>query len=164
MVAPGTVWSNDMSDHDDRPSVMLVETLGSNIKWTEPRDFVLSAESKGDSEELQPTIGSNHKLDPGYFYHDIPGVHAAFSDGSIYLLPTAIFSNGNIPRINGQFIEEAVDHWIAEHRRVHWPHTVGLAVWIVSLVLLIHWMVRCKRKTDTRAAIVLSTEPTDNSH
>ncbi len=149
VVGPDTIWSGKKSAAGQ--SVMLVEVLGAGIHWTEPRDYVVPSAQATDPRSSPLVISSNHKIDNGYFFHDMPAAHVAFSDGSVWLLPVDGLADEILLHGVDNWDDDAVDRWLSEHRRIHWPHCIALTIWIVSLVLLLHWSVRCRKDVSKRA-------------
>lgn len=144
-VGPNTIWSGKRAGLYSINSVMLVETLGSDIKWTEPRDYVVPSAQTSDPRSSPLEISSNHTINNGFYFREMPAAHVAFSDGSVRLLPVDGLSDENLLHTGGDWDDDAVDRWLSEHRRIQWPHCIAFAVWIVSIVLLLHWSVRCRR-------------------
>lgn len=164
MVGPGTAWfrlSNGESIEDDPDmagnSILLAETVDANIGWTEPKDLHV--------EELyaqgKPKITSKHMRGNGFFYHDsFDGVHVVLGDGKAWFLPAWALKSDRLKDLlsAGGYNEKVISSIdTSENLRIHWPHCIGLAGWIVSLVLLLHWAVRCRKGTKTHAAEPLAT-------
>ena len=154
VIGPGTAWSqlvegrsvDSDSDEEDK-SILLVETTDANIGWTEPRDLNLNELNSPDS----PQISSKHMRNNGFFYHESPrGAHVTLGDGIVWLLPAeAIKSDKLIDLLAAGGYNKKIISSIdtSETLRIHWPHCVAFAVWLVSLVLLLHWAVRCGGRT-----------------
>lgn len=156
-VGPGTIWSDKDVNPANRRSVMLIETSGSDVKWTEPRDYVMPADNTSEQQTSQPAILRTHFSYPGFFYHPIPFAHIAFSDGSIEIVPTDSISNNTYPRGDRESIRTFNKRWIVEHSYIDRPFTIKFAVWLFIYILLIHWAVRCKNTAQSQTAEVAET-------
>jgi hypothetical protein len=98
IVGPTTAWPEDrgrafseITDGLDE-TILLLEAVGLNIAWGEPRDLTFD-EALVLLSEPSPgrTVHHGHQ-NPGFsFYRDkIPGVHTAFADGTVRFLPVPL--------------------------------------------------------------------------
>ena len=162
VVGSNAAWSGDKSRSIKEiesggglsNTILLVEVAGANIPWTEPRDLSLDALSDaGSTSEVM--VSSKHFPDDFFFYTPRAGAHVALADGNVRFLHGGLLADGRLPdllRVGG-FQEKYLDvSWPADGRKIHWPHCIAFTVWIVSIVLLLHWSVRCRRTTKKRAA------------
>jgi hypothetical protein len=139
---------------------LVIETANSGIQWTEPKDIdyddapaILSLAAKG-----------SHARDNGYFYCKTPGVNAVLVHGDMLfvfpwgsrpsvltgLLPPEVLL---LPPEEQRRIEMALGKDYPsysglrrEELRVHWPHLIGLPVWIVAVVLLAYQGIVASRR------------------
>ena len=82
VTGPGTAWpgaiSAKLSDFDDPSKVILVvEVVGANVHWKEPRDL--------DVSNLNPAI--NSKTTIGISSYHKGGANVLFADGHVEFLP-----------------------------------------------------------------------------
>lgn len=133
--------SRSQSSETAPQSFVLLEMADSGIPWTEPRDL-----SARDVPLLQALVlHTPHQHSNGYFFHSTPGLNAAVLDGDAVFLfrnePAAnllasLLPHKEPPRRGG--FKEVVDPLPLERPPVHWPHCIGLPVWLFAVVLLIH--------------------------
>jgi hypothetical protein len=134
LVGPKGEWPTELAvtnGTNKTPSdiAMVVEVAESGIPWMEPRD--LSIDTSGtvvaDGAALVP---SSHHGPRGGFYEtrDQDGdVCAAMADGSVRYLPPGVLS------IKGR------------RGRTNWPNIAALAVWLLSVGMLLTYAVRSRK-------------------
>ena len=138
---------------DARPnSIVVTETASSGISWTEPRDFRLDDVECSDPKSAG-VINPPHMRDNGYFYRETPlGANAAFADGDVHFVSANVL-NRHLLAMGGATEENArssVDD--DEPLQLIWPHVIGLPIWLISVILLLHWAVRRRKAVRARAA------------
>ena len=127
---------------------MLIETANSGIQWTEPRDLDLDALATGPQDSAT-VIRGPHMCSNGYFYHATPaGANVAFVDGHESFLPTSNLTPERLPKllaIGGCSNDGILPSMEAEELRINWYNCVALAVWLVSVSLLLYRAARFRR-------------------
>ena len=139
-------------------TIMLVEVANSGISWMEPRD--LSLDVIGASGATLPTwaVSSNHHLSDEFFFsYDRCGAHVATADGNVHYLPPGSLSSKHLRKILqvGGFSEEEMrsgDSPYAAGRRLNWPNIAALAVWLLSVGMLLARAVRSRKVRSSSAA------------
>jgi hypothetical protein len=134
-------------------TIMLAEVTGASIAWTEPRDFNI------DLPQTSPqvvTASSKHPAESDFFhYAGKNGVQVALGDASIRLLPGELLDATKYPNLFrvGGFKEKDVDDAYSASRPIHWPNCAALAVWILTVALILSRAVQARRKliADSRA-------------
>jgi len=158
--------NTDQKLNDQAADVFLViEMHDSGIQWTEPKDIDFD-----DVPALKSIAAkSSHTRDNDYFSRKTPGVNAVLVHGDMIFLFPWNFSpsvlTGLLPpeelllppeelrRIaRSRFKYDPYSQLRREELRVHWPHLIGLPVWIVSLGLLFYQATRCKKTRREAAA------------
>ena len=118
----------------DKSTVLLVESNKVDIPWLAPEDIALGS---------QAVVSSCHEREADDFFHcDVPAAHAAMVNGFIRSIPAGIQSDNPLLRIGGCRDKALRDFWNA---RINWSHCIGLPIWLVSVGLLLHQAVRCRR-------------------
>ena len=122
-------------------TVMLVETADSDINWTEPRDYCLDEPTPEGSASIAGIVSSRHMSSPGFFYQDVPaGVNVSFADGHQQFVSAAAMTSDRAREwlAVGGFKDEAIDYSAPGYeRQINWANCFALAVWIVSVALLL---------------------------
>lgn len=130
-------------------TIMLVEVADADIDWTEPKDFNLDTLAVATSASSGVKVSSKHMRSNGYFYHDTPYVdNTAFADGRTECLLSGKLTTSNLKRLLtvGGFEEENIDDsWDYEELRINWPNCIVLAVWLISVSLLLHQAFRSRK-------------------
>jgi len=134
-------------------SFLVVETTDSGIAWAEPKDIRFD-----DVQALRSLVAkSPHLRDNGYFFRKTPAVNAVLVEGDmIFMFPwdSSISAlNGLVPpdepprpRSEPVHKEDPFSRLYVEKLRVHWPHAIGLPVWIAAFGLLFHQVRRHGRR------------------
>jgi hypothetical protein len=137
---------------------LIVETANSEIQWTEPKDI-----SVDDLPALRSLIANSpHRRNNGYFFHETPAMNAVLVDGDMMFRfphdsrPNVLTILKNLlppppsmaKRTKDNFLDDAYPE---EPPAIHWPHCIGLPVWIVSLGLLFY-QVTCSRAGHARSS------------
>jgi len=84
----------------------------------------------------------------GYFYHPTPsGVNALFADGSVRFLPASMLTPDKLEKlfsIGGY--DENLDRndSLPEDLQINWYNCIILALWILSVVVLLYWAIRTR--------------------
>ena len=144
VTGPHTAWPGDkataVEDFSDGTSktILLVELANSDIHWMEPRDLTLDEVLSTGPQSWQAV--ANHDRTEGYFVvRRWAGAHVAFADGAISLLTRPFpddletlftIDDGKPAELNYEDLGRPVIS-------IHWPHCVGLAIFIISLILLL---------------------------
>lgn len=134
---------------DSQTAFLVIEMHDSRIQWTEPKDIDFD-----DVHALQSMRAkSPHARDNGYFFCPTPAVNAVLVHGDmVFMFPwdsrTSVLTGllppdelllppeelRRIERSRGKY--DATSQLFQEELRVHWPHLVGLPVWILAVALL----------------------------
>ncbi len=149
------------SQQQKADTFLIVEMANSAIQWSEPKDIYLD-----DLPSLRSLIASSpHRRSNGYFFRATPAMNAALIDGDmIFLFPRDSAPNvlTSLKLLLPPHPAEAekrhtkdnyLDSFYAEEPPpIHWPHCIGLPVWIVSFGLLFYQVTRsskARRETAT---------------
>jgi hypothetical protein len=178
VVGSNAAWSNKRPHrHNDSgfnekasSTIMLVETAGTGINWTEPKDLSLDTLQAATSRPGTVAVSSMHS--GHYYYHgliydyeyDSPNsAYVALVDGSVRFLPAGTVSSKTLQKLLtiGGYDEDEVDKEAAHsgpYRQVQfkaklrWWSCVNLAVLVVSVGLLLHRTVRARKRPEKPAA------------
>jgi len=146
------------SQQQKADTFLIVEMANSPIQWSEPKDIYLD-----DRSALRSLIAdSPHRRSNGYFFRKTPAMNAVLIDGDIMFLfpcdstPNVLTSlTALLPPDDAKAArkhdKDIFDGLYTEELPIHWPHCIGLPVWIVSLGLLFY-QVTCSRKSRREAA------------
>jgi len=135
-----------------RNTIMVVEVADSDIAWTEPRD--LSLDGLGPTETNLPplAVSSHHGRGENFFftYERRCGANVARADGSMTYLPPESLSTQRLWRMLqiGGCREEDIDADVVafeEDLHLNWPNIAVLAVWLLSVSLLLIGAVRSRK-------------------
>jgi hypothetical protein len=134
-------------------TIMLVEVADCGPAWTEPRDLSLDdlAADHGNSPRL--TISSYHYRPDEFFYiYDRSwAANVATADCSVHYFPSGALSAGHLRKvlqIGGYDESELNSPDIAPAiggRRPNWPNIAALAVWFLSVGVLLYRAVRSRK-------------------
>jgi hypothetical protein len=161
VVGPDAAWSGDKPrrpatiDPRNR-TVMLAETTGSDIPWTEPADFQVDPRGKEDIPQVPPgrrdlpTVLSSCHYPSGFYFHiPRPKVHVALADGRVAFVPEKLVADPTESPLFkiGSFPEEYADKsWPAEAEGIDWPNCIFFTVWATSVGLLLVLAYRSRKK------------------
>jgi hypothetical protein len=149
-------WRSDKTTNLNNPAlrgraedtVLLIED-NSGIPWTQPRDVCLDDCESNVPSGSKPVIRCPHMQDNGYFYHETPaGAHVAFLSGQVRFLPAGCFAADNLKRllVVGGCSEESIAVSGSQNEpSLHWPHCVGIFVWMGASGSLLIRTVRNKK-------------------
>jgi hypothetical protein len=126
---------------------LVIEMADSKIQWTEPKDV------RFDDVQALRSLAANspHLRNNGYFYRETPGVNAVLVDGDrIFMFPYDSTPDVLAALLPPKVTEDAtrrdkhdpLDDPYTEKPRIHWPHCIGLPVWIVAAGLLFYQVMR----------------------
>ena len=133
-------------------TIMVVETTRSRIPWSVPRDLIV--------DELRATGSNCPALAAGFhdserhveefFFADrsCAGVHVLMADGTVGILRTAGLSDGQLRdklRIGGCKQSDLNQPFAYFERTINWPNIAALAVWLLSVGLLLVGAVRGRK-------------------
>ena len=165
VVGPSAAWPGEKSrrldpaDFSGRISatIMVVETADSGISWADPRDLALDTLGVGDGNLPALTVSSRHRCREEFFFisdHGF-GANVAMADGCVRSLAPGNLSTENLRKIlqiGGYREEEAFSNggYYREQRRLNWPNIIALAVWLVSVGMLLFVAVRGRTAAATR--------------
>jgi hypothetical protein len=126
-------------------TVMIVEVANSGIAWTEPRDLSLeSLTASGGTPVLM--ISSNHHSSADVFFVNEPlrGANVALADGSVcWLSPDVLTATTLWKHLEMKaFVNGTLPYG---PRRLNWPNILALAVWLVSVGLLLSKAARSRK-------------------
>ena len=143
-------------------TVMLVEVANSGINWTEPRDFDLDAPKIIASTQPPVKLSIAHLSSYGFFCRNTSsiGANVSFADGHQEFLLAGVAPDASDKLKDwlsvGGYNEEEVDRLppcdVSYGRRINWANCIALAVWLVSVGLLLHRAVQSRKTTQKRAA------------
>jgi hypothetical protein len=162
VVGSNAFWPGEMprrfddADFNGRSSntIMLVEVADAGIHWTEPKDLDADAFQAAGHSPSQVTVSSKHMRSNGFFYCDtLSIVNVALADGSVRAI-----SSGNLTpdklntllAIGGCTDNDIVSTDREEELQINWPHCIALAVWLISVSLLLYQAVRSRRAAPPR--------------
>jgi hypothetical protein len=148
------------SQQQKADTFLIVEMANSEIQWSEPKDIYLD-----DLSALRSLIANSpHRRSNGYFSHATPAINAVLIDGDMMFLfprestPNVLTSLKSLlppdpARAERKHTKEGFydDFYREEPPPTHWPHYIGLPVWIVSLALLFY-QVACSRSGQPRSS------------
>jgi hypothetical protein len=146
-------------------TVMLVEVANSGIRWTEPRDLSLDMLGAGDGKSYPLTVSSEHGRHEEFFITtNRPSAEVAMVDGSVhYLLTAGSLSTESLHKILqvGGYREEEIGSYGELHNEqctLNWPNIAALAVWVLSVGLLLRRAVRSRTARHSTAAGIKNAE------
>jgi hypothetical protein len=145
--------------HQAAEAFLVIEMANSGIQWTEPKDIDLD-----DIPALMSIAAkAAHVRDHDYFSCKTPGVNAVLVYGDmVFTFPwdsrTSVLTGILPPEVlllppeerrkieNARAKYDPYSELRRDELRVHWPHLVGLPVWIVAVVLLAYQGVVAPRR------------------
>jgi prepilin-type processing-associated H-X9-DG protein len=167
VVGPNAAWSGEkprkaMDIASLSQTIMVVEVVDSGINWTEPRDLSLGALEAAGTKSSAVTVSSRHGDRNDFFFtYRFPyGANVAMADGSVqYLPPEALTPEALLKYLKmGGCKNSECDNerytppaWSGE-RRLNWGNCLALAVWLVSVGLLLYRAVRSRKMLAAKAA------------
>ncbi len=134
---------------------LIVEMANSAIPWSEPKDIYLD-----DLSTLRSVVANSpHRRSNGYFFRKTPAINAILIDGDMMFLfprdstPNVITSLKLLLPPDPTEAERKVtkanylDSFYKEHPPpIHWPHLIGLPVWIVGVALVSYQAIVASRR------------------
>jgi len=139
-------WHRDANQRDrnsqqqNAGTFFIVETANSEIPWKEPKDVYVD-----DLSALRSLIANSpHRRNNGYFLHETPARNAALIDGDMMFMfpcdstPFKVLLPSDRDRGTSDTYGLLDPLYREEPPRTHWPHSIGLPVWMVSLGLLVY--------------------------
>ena len=142
---PGTECGKFINDSSK--TIMLVEMADANIPWTEPQDVSLDAILAASPSCILPS--SRHGSNEFFTHAPRSGSNIALADGSVRFLPGGLLASDKFPgllKVGGCREEYLQTDWPDVGRRIHWPHCIVFAVWLVSSGWLMVRAVRSREK------------------
>jgi hypothetical protein len=145
------------SQQQKADTFLIVETANSESPWKEPKDIYVD-----DLSALRSLIANSpHRRNNGYYSRETPAMNAVLIDRDMmFLFPwdsrTNVLTSLKCllpPDKNWKGTkDDFLDRYYKEEPPppIHWPHCIGLPVWIVSLGLLFY-EVTCRRKSRREA-------------
>jgi hypothetical protein len=165
VVGSNAVWNGQKAKSINDPnfrdkmssSIMLVEVADTDINWMEPKDLDLDAIQANDHSPPHVKLSSNHMHSNGFFYCDTSSVvNVAMGDGSGRSIPAGNYEVSSLKdmlAIGGcREYDDLLPLICKEDLHINWPNCVALAVWFVSVGLLLHQSIR-SRKTRQEVAV-----------
>lgn len=156
--------STDHKLHNQAAEAFLViEMANSGIQWTEPKDIDFD-----DAPALLSLAAkSSHARDIDYFSCKTPGVNAVLVHGDmVFTFPwdsrTSVLTGLLPPDVlllppeelrkirDARFKYDPYSELRREELRVHWPHNIGLPVWIIAVALLAYQGIIASRRRGAR--------------
>lgn len=119
---------------------LIVETANSEIPWKEPKDIYVD-----DLPALRSFLANRpHRRNNGYFFQKTPAMNAVLIDGDMMFmfpcdstpLKVLLPSERDKGTIDTYGLLDPL--YREEPPAIHWPHCIGLPVWMVSLGLLVY--------------------------
>jgi prepilin-type processing-associated H-X9-DG protein len=170
VVGPNAAWPDQKSGKhrlddfrgESSLTIMVVEVANSGIQWTEPRDLSLDTLGLAGAKSSALTVSSyHHPLDDFFFIYDRCGVNVAMADGHIEYLPPGRLSTNNLRKILqiGGYRGEENGSGVTsfdEGRRLNWPNIAALAVWLLSVGVLLYRAVRGRKARQDLSLVVTS--------
>ena len=129
-------------------TIILVETAGAGIGWTEPKDLDMDAITVVDDSASQVKLTSRHMRSNGFFYHDTPSVvNVAMMDGSIRSLPADLLTRENCKKLFqiGGFKDKVELECKKPELQINWLNVIAFAVWLVAVILLFYQAVHSRK-------------------
>jgi hypothetical protein len=171
----GRTTAGGDGDPEKAATFLVVEMVDSGIPWLEPKDV-----ASDDLLTLQSLAARGpHWRDNGYFFRETRGINALLLDRNmIFLLPCDsrpnVFGALSPPEKkesvqrdpNSQRLKPSGTVWrrSEEQLEIHWPHAIGLPVWLVAVGLLAYQTRRgriARRQAATQACSPKANEPID---
>ena len=165
VVGPNAAWAGakprKLADfgNDACHTIMLIEAANSGVAWAEPRDFSLDTLNVSDSKSPPISLASHHVGHSEFFfiYDSGAGVHVAMADGSEHFLRTDCLSSEDLRKvlaIGGCKNVAGGPHVTLDGRdwRLSWPNIAALAVWLLSVGMLLAHAVRSRKTLPTSPA------------
>jgi hypothetical protein len=151
VVGPGAAWSGikptRIADVTPRErTVMLIEAAGSDVAWTEPRDY--SIDPSAASSPDRPTISSNHAQSGSFFRVPRPKVHVILADGNVQLLPADVLTGPDSSALlrAGGFPPECIDkQWPAAEDPVNRVTSFCFPIWLAAVSILIFLSIQTRK-------------------
>jgi hypothetical protein len=152
--------NTDQKPHNRAAEVFLViEMANSGIQWTEPKDI----DFDDAPAILSLAAKCSHARDNGYFSCKTPAVNAVLVHGDmVFTFPwdsrTSVLTGllpPDVMLLPPEERERIVDargkyspysDLFQEELRVHWPHLIGLPVWIVVVAILSYQVIGASRR------------------
>ena len=158
VVGPNSAWAGKKPRKlGDFPrggsdTIMLAEVADSGVNWMEPRDLLVEDLEKLDAKVTALTVSSHHcghREEFFFTYDNRSGANVAMADGRVAYLSPGALSAKNLRKILqvGAYTEEEVSANEAMHTDWHWnwPNIAALAVWLLSVGILLTRAVRSRR-------------------
>jgi hypothetical protein len=161
VVGPNAAWHGNkprsFNDAELRgkssTTIMLVETANAGVNWTEPRDLSLDALQSADSPPGSVTFMSKHGWRQGLLYDYEPvSANVALADGAVMFLSARTMAPKGLRKLLtiGGFTDEYRDGSgpypaPQPEAKLRWQSCLALAVWFLSVGLLLHRAVRRRK-------------------
>jgi hypothetical protein len=132
---------------DPSKTVLIVETAGAGIRWTEPKDLSLDALLAASPGCL--TVSSKHFPNEFFTRSLRVGAYAALANGNRPFLSGGLLASDKFPDLLkvGGFREEYIKtDWCSVGRRIDWTNCAWLAVWLASSGWLLVRAARSRKK------------------
>jgi hypothetical protein len=143
-------------------TIMLVEVAGTNIQWTEPRDLSLDSLQTANATTPVLIFSSNHGYDRSTFFYTCTArstcANVAMADGGVSFLwanPNATDQLRSLLKIGGYNDSEPYGPYreafyydpgpSSEEWEFNWGNCIALAIWLVSVGLLLYRAVRSRK-------------------
>ncbi len=130
-------------------TIMVVEVAESGIAWTEPTDLSLDKLDTAEAALPRWVPSSNHGRGQDFFltYDRGNGANVAMADGSVLFLPLGTRTADELREIlqigGGEAVKQ--EHVGAAPSRPNWPNIAALAVWLLSVGMLLAGAVRSRK-------------------
>ena len=135
----------------DRKTIMLVESADSGIAWTEPRDLALDDLAATQASATPAAVLGYHGPEDGFFFrNDRRTACVATVDGGRFHLRPSNFSPPELRRLLqvGGFDPDEFDgnSDLSDNAwHFNWPNIAALAVWLLSVGMLLTKAVRSRK-------------------
>jgi hypothetical protein len=156
VTGPNTAWEGakpkKLADFGSAAAntILVIEVQNSGIPWSEPKDLSLDDLRNAKAGALTPSSNHGPHSDFFFIYDEVPCASAVMADGSFRFLPPGSLTPERLPRlleIGGckQSELDAIASSYEEHRRPNWPNIAALAVWLISVAVLLTRAARSRK-------------------
>jgi len=147
----------DVNSRGGTFNIMLIETADAGINWTEPKDMDVDAFTDADKPITCVKPSSKHMCSNGFFYHDTTAaVNSLMMDGGVQSLSPRCLTGKRFKALlqSDWSKDNEIDRidWSVDDQEllIHWQNVAALAVWFVSVGLLLYRAVRSRKAPPQR--------------
>ncbi|WP_425395611.1 DUF1559 domain-containing protein [Aeoliella sp.] len=142
VTGPQTAWGNGpprkLTDTTDGLSytIMLVESAGRGVYWSEPKDLLFDEAVELLTTPLPADQSDGHRIDNGYFHKPSFVRNVAMGDGSCHRLPVPISREAAIALLTANGGEKIDPAWLGQHpAELDYDRVWGFSVFAVLAIL-----------------------------